>query len=108
MWLAAQKYYLEYLAAISILTKIGIKSKKHVCTVRAIRMLETQKIIDFPFSKILEKDRRVRINNQYRLKNEPVEFDIDEMSRFLQDIKAILKKISREEIEMVRNIIKGL
>ncbi len=29
MWLATQKYYTEYLAAYSLLMKIGIKSEIH-------------------------------------------------------------------------------
>jgi len=40
MWLATQKYYTEYLAAYSLMMKIGIKSEMHSCTIEIIRLLE--------------------------------------------------------------------
>ena len=51
MWLATQKYYTEYLAAYSLLMKIGIKSEIHSCTIEIIRLLEKEKIVYFGFSK---------------------------------------------------------
>ena len=47
MWLATQKYYTEYLAAYSLLMKIGVKSEIHSCTIEVIRLLEKEKLIDF-------------------------------------------------------------
>src|SRR3989344_6101092 len=54
MWLATQKYYAEYLAAYSILMKIGLKAEIHICTMEIIKLLENEKIINFRFFDILE------------------------------------------------------
>ena len=71
MWLATQKYYSEYLAAVALLLKIGIKTEIHTCTIEIIKLLENEKIITFPYSSVLEEDKQLRIDNQYYLKNRP-------------------------------------
>ena len=43
MWIATHKYYTEYLAAYSLLMKIGIKSEIHSCTTEVIKILEGKK-----------------------------------------------------------------
>src|SRR3989344_3249689 len=79
MWLATQKYYTEYLAAYSILMRIGIKSEIHSCTIEIINLLEKERIIHFQFAAILEEDKKLRIDNQYYLKNRPVDFNSEKL-----------------------------
>ena len=105
MWLATQKYYTEYLAAYSLLMKIGIKSEIHSCTIEIIQLLEKEKIIDFDFSKTLEEDKELRIDNQYYLKNRPVDFDSKKIAGILLKIRAILDKISEIQINKIRGLI---
>ena len=105
MWLATQKYYTEYLAAYSLLMKIGIKSEIHSCTIKIVRLLENEKIIDFEFGKILEEDKELRIDNQYYLKNKPVNFDSKKLSDTLLKIRNILDTIKDSDIKRIRKII---
>ena len=105
MWLATQKYYAEYLAAYSLLMKMGIKSEIHSCTIEVIRLLEKEKIIEFELSKILEDDRELRIDNQYYLKNRPVNFDSKKTAGILLKIRAILDKISSVQANKIRRLI---
>jgi uncharacterized protein (UPF0332 family) len=105
MWLATQKYYTEYLAAYSLMMKIGIKSEIHSCTIEVIRILEKEGIVDFEFSKILEEDKELRIDNQYYLKNRPVDLNPRKLSEILLKIKTILDNISTEQIELIRKKI---
>ena len=91
MWLATQKYYTEYLAAYALLMKIGIKSEIHSCTIEVIKLLEQEKFLDFTFSKILEDDKELRIDNQYYLKNRPVDFDPKRISSILLKIRNLIK-----------------
>jgi len=106
MWLATQKYYTEYLSAYSLLMKIGIKSEIHSCTIEIINLLEKQKIIDFNFSKILENDKELRIDNQYYLKNRPVDFNPKQLSEILLKIRRVLDTITKEQINTIREVIK--
>ncbi len=108
MWLATQKYYCEYFAAYSILMKFGIKSEIHSCTIEIIKLLEKKKIIDFEFSDFLEKDKELRIDNQYYLKNIPVEINSEKLSRLLLDVKELLDNIDQKTINLIRTKIKEI
>lgn len=105
MWLATQKYYTLYLAAYSILMKIGIKTEIHSCTIEVILFLEKEKIIDFDFSKILEKNKELRIDNQYYLKNIPVEFNSKEIAEILLKVRKIQRLLTKDKIINIRNKI---
>lgn len=105
MWLATQKYYTEYLAAYSLLMKIGVKSEIHSCTIEIIKLLEKEKIVDFEFSKSLEEDKELRIDNQYYLKNKPVDFDSKKLSEILLKIRNILDTITDADIKRIRKLI---
>lgn len=105
MWLATQKYYAEYLAAYSLLMKIGIKSEIHSCTIEIIKLLEKEKIVDFEFSKSLEEDKELRIDNQYYLKNKPVDFDSKKLSEILLKMRNILDTITDADIKRIRKLV---
>ncbi len=105
MWLATQKYYVEYFCAYAILQKFGIKSEIHSCTIEVIKLIEKEKIIDFDFSTILENDKKLRIDNQYYLKNSPVNLNLNKLRDLVLNCKKILDNITKEQIKLIRNII---
>ena len=105
MWLATQKYYAEYLAAYSLLMKIGIKSEIHSCTIEVRRIMEELGIIKFKFSDILEQDKGLRTDNQYYLKNIPINFDSKLLAKLLLDVRSILNTINQDQIMIVREHI---
>ncbi|NOQ37663.1 hypothetical protein GQ472_02125 [archaeon] len=105
MWLATQKYYTEYLAAYAILMRIGIKTEIHSCTIKIIELLQEKDIIDFNYTEILEEDKELRIDNQYYLKNRPVDFDSNKLAQLLLKIRHILDTITEEKIDEIRNLI---
>ena len=105
MWLATQKYYTEYLASYALLMKIGIKTEIHSCTIEIIRLLEKKNIITFKLSKNLEEDKELRIDNQYYLKNMPVDFNSKALSELLLKIRELLDNITKEQIKHIRSLI---
>ena len=105
MWLATTKYYIEYFAVYSILMKIGIKSEIHDCTIAIAEFLEIEKVIKSGTSKMLEKDKELRIDNQYYLKNMPVNIDFEELSDFMISIKDSLSKLDNNKISELREKI---
>lgn len=108
MWLATTKYYIEYFAIYSVLMKIGIKCEIHDCTIALVKFLEDEEIIEKGISKILEKDKELRIENQYYLKNKFVEIDFEKLSNFILSIKNSLEKLNSEKIKKLREKIKTL
>jgi len=105
MWLATQKYYTEYLASYALLMKIGIKTEIHSCTIEIIRLLEKENIITFKLSKNLEEDKELRIDNQYYLKNRPVDFNSKALSELLLKIRELLDSITNEQVKHIRSLI---
>ena len=102
MWLATTKYYVEYFAVYSILMKIVIKSEIHDCTIALVEFLEEEGVIESGTSTMLEKDKDLRIENQYYLKNKPVNINFDKLSEFLLFIKDSLDKLDVEKINDIR------
>jgi len=108
MWLATTKYYIEYFAIYSVFMKLGIKCEIHDCTIALAKFLEYENIIEKGISKILEDDKELRIENQYYLKNKPVNIDFEKLSGFLLSIKKSLEKLKQDKIRELREEIKKL
>ncbi len=106
VWLATTKYYCEYFAIYSLLMKIGIKCEIHDCTIALCQLLEEMGIIPKGHSNILNKDKQLRIDNQYYLKNKDVPVDYDKIVEFVITIKNLTLKITKKEIEKIREKIR--
>ena len=105
VWLATTKYYTEYFAAYSLLMKIGIKSEIHECTIKICELLEAEKILPKGYAKTLEEDKKLRIDNQYYLKNRSVKISYTEILDYVLTIQDIKEKLSIEQIESIRRKI---
>lgn len=108
MWFATTKYYIEYFAVYSVLMKIGIKCEIHDCTIALVNFLENERIIEKGTSKILEDDKELRIDNQYYLKNKPVNISFEWLSSFMLTIKKLLDELNEDKIKELRRRIKDL
>ncbi|MEK6875879.1 MAG: hypothetical protein AABX63_00590 [Nanoarchaeota archaeon] len=105
VWVATTKYYTEYFAVYSLLMKIGVKCEIHDCTIALCTLLEEMKIIPPGYSKILEEDKQLRIDNQYYLKNRDVPLDYDKILEFVATIKNVGIKLTNAEIKKIRERI---
>ena len=105
VWLATTKYYCEYFAIYAILMKIGIKSEIHECTIKLSELLEKERIIPEGYSSILLRDKQLRIDNQYYLKNKEVVINYSQIVQYVLKIKDIINKLSSDEINKMRRII---
>jgi len=106
VWLATTKYYCEYFAVYSLLMKIGIKCEIHDCTAAICNLLEDMNIIPDGYTNILERDKQLRIDNQYYLKNRDVYLDYNNLVEFVLTIKNIGIKLSNEKIKEIRKRVK--
>jgi uncharacterized protein (UPF0332 family) len=108
MWLATTKYYIEYFAAYSILMKLGIKCEIHDCTIEIVDFLEKENILNQGTTEILSKDKELRIDNQYYLKNKNVKIDFEKLSNFLIMIKSTLFQLDEVTIQKIRSKIEAI
>jgi hypothetical protein len=105
MWLATTKYYIEYFAFYSLLMRLGIKCEIHDCSLEIARILEMNGIIPEKSAETLEKDKELRIDNQYYLKNRPVQIDMDSLRNFVLEMKSAAEEISDEDISGIRDML---
>lgn len=54
---------------------------------------------------MLEDDKELRIDNQYYLKNKPVDIDFEKLSDFLIEIRSSLDELSIDKIKELREVI---
>ncbi|MBW6461726.1 MAG: hypothetical protein K0B07_01650 [DPANN group archaeon] len=87
--------------------KIGIKTEIHSCTIEIIKLLQAQNLLDFDYANILKHDKDLRIDNQYYIKNRPVDFDSEKLTNILLKIRPILDTITEQKIESIRQLIEN-
>lgn len=105
MWLATTKYYCEYFAVYALLMKLGIKCEIHDCTIAVCEFLEKEGVLPQGTYKKLEKDKKLRIDNQYYLKNKQVDIDFSEIADFILEIKKIISSLTLDKINEIRKRI---
>lgn len=108
MWLAATKYYCEYFAVYALMMRLGIKSEIHDCTIGLCRFLEKEDLIPRNTYKRLERDKKLRIDNQYYLKNINVRIDFHEMADFILSMKDIANSLTLDRIREIRLKIRSM
>jgi hypothetical protein len=108
MWKAVKKYYTEYLAVYALLMRIGIKCEIHDCTIELIKTIEDFNLFPKDTYKLLNSDKKLRIDNQYYLKNIDVVLDYDLLLNFILGIKEKINSIGFNEINLIRNKIKEI
>ena len=104
IWSATMKYYCEYFAVYSLLIRIGIKCEIHDCTIKICEFLEKEGVLPKGTFDRLEKDKGLRTDNQYYLKNIKVEINFSELSNLILQIKNIASTLTLEEINRIRMI----
>lgn len=106
MWLATKKYYCEYLASYALLMRLGIKCEIHECTIAVCRFLEQEKLMPTGYSEMLDDDKKLRIDNQYYLRNREVNISYPRLLEYVLTIKNIIQKINEKQINEIRRKIK--
>ncbi len=103
IWTATVKYYIEYFCVSAVLARLGISSEIHDCTIEAVEFLEDQDVIDEGVSTRLKKSKELRIENQYNLKNRPVDVDIDELRELMLDMKEVKDNLTKRKVNEIRS-----
>ena len=75
------------------------------CTIKLVELFEEQNIIPKGTYERLNKDKGLRIDNQYFLKNIKVNIDFNDLSDFVLKMKEIISSITLEDIKEIRAMI---
>ena len=103
MWVATTKYYVEYFAFYAFLMRLGIKTEIHSCTIELARFLEERGCIRKNVSAMLEEDKKLRIENQYYLKNLSISTDLKKLRNFILEIKELIDGLTESKVQIIRD-----
>jgi len=105
IWKATKKYYFKYFILYSFLIKAGIKCEIHDCTLEICKLIEKEGILPKGTAESVEKDKELRIDNQYYLKNIEINIDFTELSDFYLEMKNTINMLDEEIIGKIRKLI---
>lgn len=108
MWLATTKYYCEYFAVYAFLMRLGLRSEIHECTIEAARFLEGEGLLPGGTARLLKKDKQLRMDNQYYLKNRKVRVDCEELRSFVLAVKDRVVQLTHQDISETRKTLTEL
>lgn len=105
-WAVSASYYARYFAVYALLSKIGIKSEIHDCTLELFKFLfvDTQKIKE-DFYNELKKAKDYRIEAQYyfpEFKN----VKLQPARNFVLEIEKLSENLTKEEVTKLRGKLK--
>jgi len=106
MWKATKKYYAEYFAVYALFMGLGIKCEIHDCTIELINLMSTWDLFPDDSYRLLKKDKKLRIDNQYYLKNVNIEINYEELFEFILIIKEKVNSLTPMEVESIRDKLK--
>jgi len=103
-WKAVTAYYSCYNSLCAILTKIGIKSEIHDCSIALMSLIGFEdKNINF-----LNELKRERIDIQYYLKHPSLKIEKSDVSEFNNKCREVLLDLNDNKINDIRKKIKEI
>jgi len=106
LWRATKKYYFEYFIIYSFLMKVGVKCEIHDCTIELIKEIERLSFLPKETYKKIKKDKEIRIDNQYYLKDKEVNLNYSELFKFFLEMKSRINFLTKEEVKKIRYELK--
>jgi len=105
-WAVSASYYAKYFSVYALLSKIGIKSEIHDCTIEVFKFLFHDKI-EKELINDLKRSKEERIETQYYLRKESMDMRklIENTRNFVMKIEELISQIRREEVEKLRKKI---
>ena len=111
-WILDTSYYAKYFMVYALFMKVGIKSEIHDCTIFALNSLFVEEgIIDNDIYEELEKSKDLRVGALYYDKDfgrEEILKRAKTAPEFCLKVESILDKITKEDIEKVREKFNSL
>ncbi len=103
IWIATMKYYIEYFCISAVLYRIGIRSKIHDCAIEAVEFLQNEGLFQEDVAGRLRRSKELRIENQYNLKNMPVDIDIQDLRNFILKMKKTKDELTEKKVNQLRS-----
>ncbi|MEM5811662.1 MAG: HEPN domain-containing protein [Candidatus Aenigmatarchaeota archaeon] len=103
-WAISASYYAKYFSVYAILSKIGIKSEIHDCTLEVFNFLFSEKIKQELIEDIItSKEERIEAQYYTQVKTiKDLNKLIENTRSFINELEELAENISEEDIESMR------
>lgn len=105
-WILTTAYYARYFALYALLTKIGIKSEIHNCSINLAELLAEKGILSPALIKDLAKAKQTRVDTQYYVITpqtpKMVKDNVEAARSFVLEVEKILENLTPEQLNAVR------
>jgi uncharacterized protein (UPF0332 family) len=111
-WITTTAYYARYFALYALLTKIGIKSEIHDCSIAIARLLAENGILGEGLVNDISNSKQVRIDTQYyvgiELNQASIKRNVENARKFVLEIEKVIENITPDQTENLRKHIRKL
>lgn len=111
-WITTTAYYARYFALYALLTKIGIKSEIHDCSIAIARLLAENGILGEDLVNDISNSKQVRIDTQYyvgiELNQASMKRNVENARKFVLEIEKVIENITPDQTENLRKHIRKL
>jgi uncharacterized protein (UPF0332 family) len=111
-WITTTAYYARYFALYALLTKIGIKSEIHDCSIAIARLLAENGILGEDLVNDISNSKQVRIDTQYyvgiELNQASIKRNVENARKFVLEIEKVIENITPDQTENLRKHIRKL
>ena len=111
-WITTTAYYARYFALYALLTKIGIKSEIHDCSIAIARLLAENGILGEDLVNDISNSKQVRIDTQYyvgiELNQASIKRNVENAQKFVLEIEKVIENITPDQTENLRKHIRKL
>jgi len=109
-WITTTAYYARYFALYALLTRVGVKSEIHDCSISLARLLAKNGIIKANLVNDIAKSKQTRIDIQYyvekQLSQREIKRNVEGARKFVLGIEKAIENITTEQIEEARTQLK--
>lgn len=111
-WITTTAYYARYFALYALLTKIGIKSEIHDCSIAIARLLAENGILGEDLVNDISNSKQVRIDTQYyvgiELNQASIKRNVENARKFVLEIEKVIENMTPDQTENLRKHIRKL
>lgn len=111
-WIVTTAYYARYFALYSLLTKIGVKSEIHDCTITLGGYLSDNGVLNKNLIDDIEKAKQTRVDMQYYVVKEfnvkEIKNNVESARKFVLETEKELGNLTEQQIHSIREQLKKL
>jgi uncharacterized protein (UPF0332 family) len=109
-WTTTTAYYARYFALYALLTKMGVKSEIHDCTINVAQLIAKHGILSQNLVNDIVEAKQTRIDTQYyvatQLNQKEIRKNAETARKFVLEIEQTIENVTSKQINIIRTLLK--